>query len=135
MVSTEFEFRAWDKLGDDEGNPCMRSWEMLLRDRYAHSMDSIFKDPTLILMQWTGLFDSTGKKIFQGDIIQWRGYEVANGKQTRPIRRRVVGHCMDPFRISFIDDCFHIQNLLEYKHEIEVIGNIYENPELMEEFI
>lgn len=68
------------------------------------------------LMQWTGLNDSVGKEIYEGDIyVIWYG--------TKKDRQNVVEF-----------DCGHsLKNSLEeYGGSVEVIGNIYENPELLE---
>ena len=72
-------------------------------------------------IQSTGLKDKNGKLIFEGDIVSLReiNYEImwqvdgyfGNG----PYKDR-VGYCMD----------------LEAHHECEIIGNIHENPELLE---
>lgn len=86
----------------------------------------------IILMQSTGLRDKNGTLIYEGDVVKYLGYEVQDGKQVRPERFRAVGQTTDPFRNSFIDDCFHIQNLLEHgNYELEIIGNVYSNPDLV----
>jgi YopX protein len=86
------------------------------------------KQPTLCekpytLMQFTGLKDKNGKEIYEGDIVrrQWEGqndthheeiYEVywANGYYLKPQPKAHPSHVSS---------------------DVEVIGNIYENPELL----
>jgi len=74
--------------------------------------------------QYTGLKDKNGEEIYEGDKYQWQGHEVANGKQIRPIRTEVV--IWDYHELS------RISNIMESNGTLEIIGNIYEHPELLE---
>ena len=78
------------------------------------------------LMQSTGLFDKNGKEIFEGDIVDYKGRKAIikwNGSYASFIYRFV-----DELkkRVSEWHPLF-----LAYYH-FEIIGNIYENPELLE---
>jgi len=71
--------------------------------------------------QFTGLKDKHGNPIYEGDIVRWEGYKgtVAfwtGGRVINPAGYYV--ECGDGF--IHLDDTY------------EVIGNIYENPELLE---
>lgn len=70
--------------------------------------------------QYTGLTDRNGKKIFEGDIVKYReeyGYiEYAD-------QEAMFNICFD----TWFTDFDHI-----YGKEIEIIGNIRDNPELLE---
>ena len=80
----------------------------------------------LNLMQSTGLKDKNGKEIFEGDIVDYKGREAVikwHGSYASFIYRFVDGlqervSKWDPLFLA----CYHF----------EVIGNIYENPELLE---
>ena len=107
----KFEFRAWTK--DAEYMLChrelMNQWEDL--DDY-----SIFTDPNLIVMQWTGR-TAMSVKIFDGDYISF-DHEY-NGK---------VGFIavVEYFEGAYIVDDF--LNLITCEN-IKVLGNIYEDYE------
>ena len=111
MNQREIKFRYWTKDGQ-------MSKEFLLQETIGNE-----NWDNLIPMQYTGLKDKNGKEIYEGDIIN--GY------------------------LTLVDeDNYDFQDIIEYKYcsfqcpnnadfplnaytEIEVIGNIYENPELM----
>ena len=78
------------------------------------------------LMQSTGLKDKNGKEIFEGDIVDYKGREAVvkwHGSYASFIYRFVDGL---KERVSEWDPLF----LACYN--FEVIGNIYENQELLE---
>ena len=74
--------------------------------------------------EYTGLKDSKGKKIYEGDILK-----ISSDEQ---YTKDAVIVSVEFFNGSFVDSYFHwpLNNIKEYKREI--IGNIYENPELLE---
>lgn len=86
--------------------------------------DSLYSDP----MQSTGLFDKNGKEIFEGDVIRvnytdddspWTDAIIWSPKDCAwylKSNKELLGFAMDEPDII-----------------VEVIGNIYENPELVEE--
>ena len=132
----EIKFRAWDKKRNVMWEPIafIRLLQYLFFENFPNAtayqeIKHHFND--IVWLEYTGLKDSQGKEIYEGDVIQWAGLEVQNGKQIYPLRKRAVGMTADAFRDSFIDDCFHTQNLLEHGKNLEIIGNIYENPDLI----
>lgn len=81
--------------------------------------------------QYTGLTDKNGTKIFEGDIVQYQPeYEPAS-------LRSFVVYFADKYNYPAFDLAEHNYeaNGLQCAHEeggCEVIGNIYDNPELLE---
>jgi uncharacterized phage protein (TIGR01671 family) len=78
-------------------------------------------DPNYEIMQFTGLTDKNGKEIYEGDVVK---LEQWNPKIWEVIFNR-GGFCFRKDK----DDRFY--NDCKYLEDGEVIGNIYENPELM----
>lgn len=93
--------------------------------RYEDDTDEpmFFNEETI--GQWTGLFDSVGNKLYVGDIVDINSLSM---------------HIKAEIRFS--DGCFDVVanhcNFRDYlkcyvaNHCVEVIGNIYDNPKLME---
>ena len=85
----------------------------------------------LNLMQSTGLFDKNGKEIFEGDII-------TNGPDVMCMKRHnTLGfYVEEKGKVEFIADSAVLEDFEEDAKEIadrlEIIGNIYENTELLE---
>ena len=81
----------------------------------------------ITLMQSTGLFDRNGKEIFEGDILDYRG------------RKALVRwhESYASFIYRFVDELQ--KRKTEWKPlylaymKCEIIGNIYENPEFLED--
>jgi hypothetical protein len=78
--------------------------------------DGLYKEETV--GQFTGLTDKNGKEIYEGDVVEWKGV------------RGEVWYNESAARF-FFDDSKGLHLEPHYGHEAEVIGNIYENPELI----
>lgn len=79
----------------------------------------------VILMQHTGLKDKNGKEIYEEDII--KGITEEGEEEIITIKWDEKRACFDPFSVDFNDNW----DYLYYPNKFEVIGNIYENPDLL----
>lgn len=112
----ELKFRAWDE--ETEG---FFYWDIRQPERTIY-IEPEFSDD---IQQYTGLTDKNGKEIYEGDIVeQFSGSEYVS---TMPVLWR-DDHC--GFWLYYKGNP-HL-DLNEYRDKLEVIGNIYENPELLE---
>ncbi|OES88558.1 hypothetical protein AJL01_09855 [Listeria monocytogenes] len=94
-------------------------------DPYCTMCDDWYNFDDVLLMQYTGLKDKNGKKIFEGDIVNCKFFD------------RMVGDIAGV--INFIDCVWAVSDFKNKRlyqlidvDNIEIIGNIHENPELME---
>ncbi|WP_105243634.1 YopX family protein [Streptococcus suis] len=117
------KFRAWDTFDEDMVNDIFFSWQ----DCGYESLNECLSDERWKFMQSTGLFDKNGKEIFGGDVIRvnytdddspWTDAIIWSPKDCAwylKSNKELLGFAMDEPDII-----------------VEVIGNIYENPELVE---
>lgn len=132
----EIKFRAWNS-----------SWKMMIQPQdiislgsdgvsnkiadvrfWIKTTDGVHHDHTweddedVILMQYTGLKDKNGKEIYEGDIVQYKDWKDNYGDT--------------PVEVDFINGQFSINHHAtkeydEWWSECEIIGNRFENPELL----
>ena len=124
----EIKFRSWDTYNKE----MLEVQELNYADSYngqpmirTTMYNDYFDTKDMILMQYTGLKDKNGVEIYEGDIVRILGGEYEQGFYEWDEKVCIK---------DFIYDGF---NLMMTVHQIgnealEVIGNIYDNPELLE---
>lgn len=143
----ELRFRAWD--GVKMWTPEMLGMNAYLlepsgkgvfhldrhdcRDKGALLSDWQKPERGFTLMQYTGLLGKNGNRIFEGDIVE-RVYGYTESNNPRMVKSQIV---FEDGRYKFYresdmgkhyTDCYSGHKVFPW----QVIGNIYENPELLE---
>jgi len=95
------------------------------------SVDHILQSPEFEVMQFTGLLDKSGKEIYEGDIVFNHAEEGRSNSNT--IIWNNDSYVIEQLSAQDdeIDGIGIYLELYLYNEDIEVIGNIYENPELL----
>lgn len=117
-MNREIKFRAWDLTNKSMIDNYAKTG--MFGEMYVTSFhSSTYSDqgvPELVLLQFTGMLDKNEKEIYEGDIVN-----IPSGITS----------------VFFERGCFYTPlNGSRYRlggwgNEIQIIGNIYENPELI----
>lgn len=129
----EIKVRVWDTYENrmvynaqntyDYGCTGVPIWE--------DSFQDVNEDTKYIKMLYIGLKDKNGKEIYEGDILVISGYsyEEPEFECCGEVKYANCGYC--------IEDEGEFVNISDFRGSyttiFEVVGNVYENPELLEE--
>lgn len=130
----EIKFRFWSKILHKFVTP----------DDSIYS--GVFKDPEMVILQYTGLKDKYGMEIYEGDVIEFtylskdkelQALSTGRGQIVFKWGQWVIEHIFGatPSRGTLwklLDD-METESGEDWGDAIYVIGNIYENSELLEE--
>lgn len=138
MKQRELKFRAWDNKNKKFpfvgfnlfGEVTM--FDLLKQYTLQESIDS------LEFSQFTGICDIDGNEVYEGDVIQKTKGKL-DGKVPNRFRK-VVGNIK---RVEFKDgsfvlkrsnasDSYRLSSLIIRYYGFKVVGNVFENPELLE---
>lgn len=120
-------FRAWDIINKKYYYNVQNVYD----EKIGDSFQDILDNENLIVEQDTGLKDCNNVSIFEGDIVKL--YSETHDIFGFEITKQQTG------RIYFVDGAFFISGgtgddpIYAYEGELEVIGNIHEQPELLED--
>jgi len=133
--ANRFRFRAWNKT--HKFMDVVDGYDLFVADgelcevceqfaNYASFMDRSSVGDSHILMQSTGLLDANGVECFEGDIIEcvWG----SNIESISVVKWDGAMFCAD---IDYCKDLTCPEPLCN-AHILSIIGNIHENPELLE---
>jgi len=104
----EIKFRAWDK----------KVKKMYQNIEAKSNFLDFLDDDSWAVMQFTGLYDKNGKEIYEGDIVEFGTDKDDDTK-----------HCK--IEVKYNTQMAGFNPLNESDENFYVIGNIYENPDLL----
>lgn len=135
-MSREIKFRLWSKICKkfiETNNPNLEF--VINNNGYLYSIENFYGEIYVLpqmdieVLQFTGLRDRNGKEIYEGDILKYNFPYDGRLKHISPVTyletqasfglKDIYGNEIPLYRITA-------------NNYFEVVGNIYENPELLE---
>ena len=98
---------------------------------YDKSLEGEFLVDENTICQYTGLNDKNGKKIFEGDIVRY-GEICGEVKFGLHESNWQIGKHNQGFFVTFPKEYFLRNELGYWRNKIAVVGNVFDNPELLE---
>ena len=118
------KFRAWLKNDKEMIDVDEIHWFNGELDIIGDYITFVRKADEIELMQSTGLKDKNGEEIFEGDILK-------SNKYITSVFYERGAYCVEFRRNANVMVTMNVISFIE-KYKTKVIGNIYENPELLE---
>ena len=124
-------FRAWDKLNNEMYVVEQINFDCGEFESIGYGITNLRGADKIELMQSTGLKDKNGKEIFEGDIIAIEVDDNEAPINAKVFQNRKIGILM--FHVFEDNEDVPMVELLEDNSvAFKIIGNIYENKELID---
>jgi len=125
-MKREIKFRAWDVV--DKRMILPDIWMSRLCGEGV-SLEEILGNEEYAVMQFTGLKDKNGKEIYEGDVV--RAWKDSQQDTSEPLGVIEYGDFNAVYYICFETRPENLMVMACDYDQLEIIGNIYENPELL----
>lgn len=121
------KFRVWDKDLTQYNSPNVHHIVKTNKTVCVvlnSDIQKICEDGRFVIQQYTGLNDKHGVEIYEGDIVRGKFFDTD-----------YLDDVLVTCSVNWVEEsaCFNVGNRFWTRSSLKVVGNIFENPELLEE--
>lgn len=132
-MNRQIKFRAWDKVTKKFLWPwpdgfylfgettCFDLIEQQVREYVPEGCDPMLRINDVEIMQFTGLHDSEGREVYEGDAVRLKNGDILTIKYSEIV----------PWFVFVENDGTEYLPSIEDYDNLKIIGNVFENPELV----
>ena len=134
-MNREIKFRVWDNFNEQFLKSDTANLNFLYNGQWL-PVSKFIGSESYTIQQFTGLKDKNGKEIYEGDMVNLTKRGITHGPDAEDVKNAEVWYSLEDCAFVFgkykSADYTWWYSMADVLYDFEVVGNIFENPNLLD---